>query len=170
MRLVPFVSSSALVVVLAASVAAVAGPESKPKAPALTAELATKGRATFLASCAVCHGDKGAGDGPTGMYLNPPPRNFAKDAFRQGDSVESIFATLQTGVAGTPMVAFPQLSEEDRWAVSWYVAHFRATKEGKKAKKIVDALPPLTPAAGAATPAAPATPAAAPAAPTTKAP
>ena len=163
MRLVPLLSSSALVVVLAASAAAVAGPEAKPKAPALTAEIATKGRATYQASCAVCHGDGGAGDGITGKYLNPPPRNFSKDPFKQGDSVEAIFQTLQTGVAGTPMVAFPQLSDDDRWAVSWYVAHFRATKEGKKAKKVVDALPPLTPAPGAAAPAAPTAPAPAPA-------
>lgn len=171
MRLVSSAASSLVLVALTAAATALAGPPAKSKAPALTAELAAKGRAAYMTSCTVCHGDGGAGDGMTGKYLNPPPRNFAREPFKQGDSVDAIFATLQTGVAGTPMVAFPQLSEDDRWAVAWYVAHFRDTKEGKKAKKIVDALPPLTSTtAGAAVPGptAPASPAApaAPAGPT----
>ena len=173
MRPVPSLASSLVVAALAVSgavsvsvsVAALAGPEAKPKAPALSPALAAKGRAVYQTSCTVCHGDGGAGDGVTGKYLNPPPRNFAKEAFKQGDSVEAIFATLLTGVPGTPMVAFPQLTEEDRWAVAWYVAHFRPTsKDGKKAKKIIDALPPLTTAAAPAAPAP--TPAAASSAPT----
>jgi mono/diheme cytochrome c family protein len=140
---------SALVVALAAvggggSIAALAG-EAKAKAPKLTPELATKGRATYLTVCSSCHGEKGDGLGPAGMYLNPKPRHFATEPFKQGEGVEQIFATLQTGVAGTAMVAFPQLTEEDRWAVAYYVAHFRPSKDGKKVKKVVDALPPLTP-------------------------
>jgi high-affinity iron transporter len=163
MRLVSSAASSLVLVALTAAATALAGPPAKSKAPTLTAELAAKGRATYQTSCTVCHGDGGAGDGMTGKYLNPPPRNFAREPFKQGDSVDAIFATLQTGVPGTPMVAFPQLSEDDRWAVAWYVAHFRDTKEGKKAKKIVDALPPLTSTTSitpaASVPAAPASPA-----------
>jgi mono/diheme cytochrome c family protein len=135
--------AAALFTVLAtASFPATAG-EPKPKAPKLTPELALKGRTTYLASCAACHGEKGDGAGPTGMYLNPKPRHFEKEPFKQGESVEQIFATLNTGVAGTAMVAFPQLSEEERWATAWFVAHFRPSKDGKKAKKIIEALPAL---------------------------
>lgn len=154
-----------------ASTAATAAPDApKPKAPKATAELLAKGRAAFETSCATCHGTKGDGKGPAGMYLTPPPRHFGVDPFKQGDSVEAIFATLQSGVPATPMVSFAHLPEDDRWAMAWYVAHFLPTKDGKKAKKLIDALPPLTapglppappsttPPATPLTPATPATP------------
>lgn len=131
-----------------------------PKAPKVTVELVTKGRASFEAACVACHGTNGDGSGPAGQYLNPKPRAFGKDPFKQGDSVEAIFMTLQSGVKDTPMVSFGHLPEDERWALAHYVSSFLSTKDGKKAKKLVDALPPLTPpAAPAPTPvAAPTTP------------
>jgi len=132
--------------------------EPKPKAPKLSPELAAKGRTTFQTLCASCHGDKGDGQGPAGLYLNPKPRHFEKDPFKQGESVEQIFATLATGVPGTAMVAYAHLPEEDRWAVAWYVHQFRPSKDGKKAKKVFDALPPTSPPGSTApAPAAPST-------------
>jgi mono/diheme cytochrome c family protein len=139
-----------------ATAAAATEPTPKPKAPKLTGELVAKGRAAYETACASCHGTAGDGNGPAGMYLNPKPRQFGKEPFKQGDSVEQIFMTLQTGVAGTPMVAFAHLPEDDRWAISYYVSHFLSTKGGKQVKKLVDKLPPLG--------APPATPAPAPAA------
>lgn len=148
-----------------AATAFAADPAPKPKAPKLTAELVTKGRTAYETSCAACHGTLGDGNGPAGQYLNPKPRQFGKEAFKQGDSVEQIFMTLQTGVAGTPMVAFAHLPEDDRWAMAYYVSHFLGTKDGKKAKKLVDKLPPLA-APAPSTPAAPAPATPAPATPT----
>ena len=156
--------AAALFTVLSTAGFSAAAGEPKSKAPKLTPELALKGRATYLASCAACHGEKGDGAGPTGMYLNPKPRHFEKEPFKQGESVEQVFATLNTGVAGTTMVAFPQLSEEERWATAWFVAHFRPSKDGKKARKIIEALPaignappvPATEAAPTPTPSQPA--------------
>ena len=163
-----------LAVLALASTAAAAVPDGAkpkaPKAPRATAGLLDKGRAAFETNCATCHGTGGDGKGPAGMYLTPPPRHFGVDPFKQGDSVEAIFGTLQTGIAGTPMVSFAHLPEDDRWAIAWYVAHFLPTKDGKTAKKLVDALPPLappglppappatTPPATPLTPATPATP------------
>lgn len=145
-----------VIAAVAAAGAALAGPEAaKPKAPKPTAELLVKGRAAFEVTCATCHGTAGDGNGPAGLYLKPKPRHFGVDPFKQGDSVEAIFATLETGVPASTMVAFAHLPEEDRWALSWYVAHFLGTKDGKKAKAIVAALPPLTPPATAVVPTPP---------------
>jgi mono/diheme cytochrome c family protein len=35
------------------------------------------GGATFKTRCAVCHGSSGAGDGPMGKMLKPPPPNLS---------------------------------------------------------------------------------------------
>ncbi|TMA38234.1 MAG: cytochrome c [Deltaproteobacteria bacterium] len=42
--------------------------------------------------------------------------------------MRQIFDTLGKGVPGTAMVKFTNLSEEERWALAWYV---RELKDGK---------------------------------------
>jgi mono/diheme cytochrome c family protein len=93
----------------------------KLKAPKQTPELLEKGKAAFAANCVTCHGEKGAGDGPAGLYMNPKPRDFTKDPFKQGTRPEEIFVTVTEGVKDTLMVGWPQISEEERWGLSYYV-------------------------------------------------
>lgn len=90
-----------------------------------TPALLEKGKSVYTTNCATCHGDKGDGMGPAGQYLNPKPRNFAKDKFKKGDSPDAIFKTVTKGLDGTAMTAFGHLSEEDRWAVTHYVRSFK---------------------------------------------
>jgi high-affinity iron transporter len=92
-----------------------------PTPPTLTPEMEKKADAAFKLYCATCHGETGAGDGPAAVALNPKPRNFTKDPFRQGSSVAEVFLTLQTGVPKTTMVAFAHLPEEDRWGLAYKV-------------------------------------------------
>ena len=42
----------------------------------LAAPALADGKTNFETLCASCHGPQGAGDGPAGAALNPPPRNF----------------------------------------------------------------------------------------------
>jgi mono/diheme cytochrome c family protein len=113
---------------LAAAVALLAGwveAAAQPKTPRRTPELVARGKATYSVYCIACHGETGAGDGSVAPTLNPRPRNFATEKFRQGSRVEQIFETLRTGVPGTAMVKFTNLPEEDRWALAWYVLELR---------------------------------------------
>lgn len=103
------------------------------KAP--TKEALEKGKAVFATNCVACHGETGAGDGPAGMVLNPRPRNFAKDPFKQGTKPEQVFKTITEGVPGTPMVGWPHLAEEDRWALAHYVRELLPKSGGKKPAK-----------------------------------
>lgn len=106
-------------IVFAAPLAVFAAP------PPSTPELIAKGKATFTSTCAPCHGDKGHGDGPAAVALNPKPRDYTKDALKNGDRPEDIFKTLTEGLKNTQMVSFAHLPEADRWALVYYVLELR---------------------------------------------
>ena len=106
-------------------------------APPKSQALLDKGKQSFLTNCMACHGEKGAGDGPGAVALNPKPRNYAKDPFKQGDKPDEIFNTLTKGVPGTPMVAFGHIPEEERWALVYWVLELKA--QGNDKPGIVDA-------------------------------
>jgi high-affinity iron transporter len=111
---------------LLAATAIVAAPR-KP-APARSPELLALGKRTYAIYCTACHGSTGAGDGSVAVKLNPKPRNFRTDKFRQGAKVTQIFDTLGKGVPGTAMVSYTNLSDEERWALAWYVLELKAGK------------------------------------------
>jgi len=96
------------------------------KVPKRSPERIEQGKATYAIYCVACHGERGAGDGSAAARLNPRPRNFSTEKFRQGESVSQIFDTLGKGVPGTAMVKFTNLSEADRWALAWYVLDLKA--------------------------------------------
>ena len=95
-------------------------------APKRTPQVVERGRGTYAVWCTACHGPEGAGDGPTAHTLNPPPRNFRTQKFKQGARVEQIFQTLGKGVPGSAMQPFRNLSDDERWALAWYVLELKA--------------------------------------------
>ncbi len=82
-------------------------------------DMIAHGHDVFSQNCAVCHGEKGLGDGPAGKALNA--RNFVEGKWKAGGDRVSLFKTLQNGLAGTPMVGFPQLPPQDRWSVIHFI-------------------------------------------------
>ena len=83
-----------------------------------------RGRAVFAEQCAACHGAAGHGDGPKAAHLKGPhPADLADPATMSGLAPLDIYRKVTIGVAGTAMPQFEEtLSEEDRWAVTAYVA------------------------------------------------
>lgn len=104
-----------------------------PKPPKKSPELLEAGKKLYELNCLPCHGEKGDGNGPVGQALVPKPRDFAKDPFKQGSKPEEVFGTLTHGVKDTAMVGYPQLSEDERWALSFHVLEL-VPKKGKDAK------------------------------------
>ncbi|MHC8356808.1 FTR1 family protein [Pseudomonas sp. LB3P81] len=96
------------------------------QAPIITPD-PTRGAPLYAQHCSVCHGDAGAGDGPAGVGLTPPPSNL-RDAARQDRlSLYAIYNTLGMGVEGTDMPAFAdQLDDRQRWDLATYIASFSA--------------------------------------------
>jgi len=50
-------------------------------APSLAGDAAA-GKKTYDTLCTTCHGPTGKGDGPAGVALNPPPRDFSVGEFK----------------------------------------------------------------------------------------
>ena len=81
----------------------------------------------FAAHCAVCHGGRGAGDGPAYPWLFPPPRDFTAGRFRLAStdngipSDEDLMRTLRRGIPGSAMPAWGWLPERDLEDLVWQV-------------------------------------------------
>ena len=96
-------------------------------APKPTKEVLEKGKASFALNCAACHGEKGNGDGPAAAALNPKPRNYTSDKFKNGETPDDVFKTLGAGLPNTAMVAFAHLPEDERWALALWVLELKKT-------------------------------------------
>lgn len=81
----------------------------------------SEGKKIFATSCASCHGNTGAGDGPAGKGLDPAPANFLDPEGKLASSPYQFFNTIRLGVPGTGMVAFPKLSDQEVWALAFYL-------------------------------------------------
>lgn len=95
-------------------------------APRQAPDLAV-GAHLYAAQCAACHGAGGRGDGALAAGLEPAPSNFHDAARMDVRSIYGLYNTITLGVAGTPMRAFAELSESERWALAFFVAGMRAT-------------------------------------------
>lgn len=83
----------------------------------------------FEAHCASCHGAQGRGDGPLAKGMDPAPSNFHDDARMKQRSIYGLYNTITLGVGGTPMRAFAEFNEGDRWALAFLAAGLRARPE-----------------------------------------
>jgi len=111
------------------------------QAPIITPD-PTRGAPLYAQHCSVCHGDTGAGDGPAGVGLMPPPSNL-RDASRVDRlSLYAIYSAVGLGVEGTDMPAFAdQLDDRQRWDLATYIASFsadQATSGSDKTYNIAD--------------------------------
>src|SRR5262245_21539937 len=82
-----------------------------------------RGEALYTAHCATCHGAEGRGDGPAAKGLAPPPANFHDRDRMARRSVYGLYSSITLGVSGTGMASFGSRSEDDRWALAFYVAN-----------------------------------------------
>jgi mono/diheme cytochrome c family protein len=101
-------------------------PEERPFETTLSSIAA--GRQIFIEQdCIKCHGESGEGDGVEAERLvddwDVPirPANLTRRYFRNGKHGRDIFRVFTTGVNGTPMPAFDDLSEEERWQLVDYI-------------------------------------------------
>ena len=92
--------------------------ERNPIAP--TAESIAAGKALYAANCQSCHGATGAGDGPAGAALVPPPADLITHVPLHPDRV--LFGFVRDGIPDTGMAgAGDRLSDDEIWHVVNYM-------------------------------------------------
>jgi mono/diheme cytochrome c family protein len=89
------------------------------------------GWAAYLKHCSSCHGEDGDGKGIGARFLDPAPRDFDFGRFRFVSTVngapsgKDLFETIGAGLAGTAMLPFAHLGEEEVWKTVDVVLAFR---------------------------------------------
>lgn len=91
-----------------------------PLAPAAPPDL-VRGAALYADQCAACHGARGAGDGPAGKDLKPPPVAFNEAVRARVRSAFGLYQVIDQGLEGTAMASFAHLPAEDRWALAFFI-------------------------------------------------
>jgi len=88
------------------------------------------GKQIYKQNCILCHGENGLGDGAGGEGMDPAPANFVDKEGMQNLTPFAAYNTIRLGVPGTGMPPFALLSDDEVWAVSFYVNSIRhlATK------------------------------------------
>jgi high-affinity iron transporter len=102
-----------------------------PVSPASVPDL-QRGAHLYQTQCVACHGAAGKADGPLAAGMDPPPIAFADPERARERSVFSLYQTTTSGVEGTAMPSFGALSEEDRWAVSFYVSTLSYSEQDRQ--------------------------------------
>ncbi len=100
-------------------------------APKGTPDLARAAQ-LYAANCAACHGTTGRGDGPLSKGMDPEPSDFHDQGRMKVRSIYGLYNTIALGVGGTPMRPFTEITEEDRWALAFFVGTLRGTDEEVK--------------------------------------
>jgi len=93
----------------------------KRKAPQdATYELIKTGKSIYSKKCSSCHGHPGKGDF---LKLNPAPADLGTKHFQKENTAGSVFFKLDEGMGGMPSFK-NQLSETDKWCVTFYIKSF----------------------------------------------
>ena len=92
-------------------------------------------KALFATNCSMCHGPSGQGDGPLAKNLSPEPTNFTDEERATNRSLMGLFDAVSNGIDDTPMVAFTQFNEQQRWSLAFYVGSL-AFKDVQKPQNV----------------------------------
>lgn len=79
------------------------------------------GKTLYQANCVSCHGNTGHGDGVAGTNLDPKPANFHDAELVWNSAPYKFYNTIRLGVPGTGMIAFSHLSDNEVWALAFYL-------------------------------------------------
>jgi mono/diheme cytochrome c family protein len=77
-----------------------------------------QGEKVAKVNCASCHGNKGKGDSPAAVALNPKPADWTSNRV-QDEADGEIFWKITTGRGAMP--SWRHLPESDRWALVRYI-------------------------------------------------
>ena len=80
-----------------------------------------RGRALFMSSCVLCHGEKGDGRGVRRAGLSEAPRDFTDSEWRHRTTPRHVFFAIREGIRGTPMAGWKAFGDDQIWDLVAYV-------------------------------------------------
>jgi mono/diheme cytochrome c family protein len=96
--------------------------------PRPSKRLLARGRDLFSTACSVCHGQNGDGLGELANRVRPRPTDFRRASYKLRSTPagtlptdEDLFGTITRGMHGTAMHRWPQMTEDDRWALVFHL-------------------------------------------------
>jgi cytochrome c oxidase cbb3-type subunit II len=92
-------------------------------------EARRNGRDLFLKSCALCHGERGDGQGARASAFATPPRDFTSAAWRRSVTPEHVFRSIRDGIPGTAMPAWRALGDDSLANLTAYVLTLRTARD-----------------------------------------
>lgn len=105
----------------------------------------TRGAVLYSESCASCHGETGAGDGPMAAGMEPPPIDFTDRKRYAQRNLYGLYNTITQGVPDTAMTPFHEMSAEDRWSLAFYVGQMAISDEQRSGNAADFSDPKLAP-------------------------
>ena len=91
-------------------------------------QMVAYGAKLFSQNCAMCHGDKGLGDGAAGAALNPKPRNLVEGPWKLGAGIINHYKTVTNGIPGSSMSSYKHLKPVDRFALVHFIESITKAK------------------------------------------
>jgi mono/diheme cytochrome c family protein len=88
----------------------------------VSVELREHGQALFLKHCALCHGERGDGNGVR-RSLSKPAADLTDVMWRRRASAEAVYLAIRDGIPRSPMAAWSVFSEQQTWALTAHVLH-----------------------------------------------
>ncbi|MBR9907689.1 MAG: c-type cytochrome [Gammaproteobacteria bacterium] len=88
----------------------------------------------YQAQCSACHGQQGQGDGPASMGLEPAPTDFTDLARAENRSLLGLYDAISKGIDETAMMAFTDLTDQQRWSLAFYVGSLAFQSQAQQAK------------------------------------
>ncbi len=88
------------------------------------------GKAIYEMRCAICHGEKGDGNGEKAKELTVKPTDFSSGMYKFRSTLEltptneDIFKTITRGLHGTAMLPWPGLTTNEKWQVAYFIKTF----------------------------------------------
>jgi high-affinity iron transporter len=82
----------------------------------------------YQGQCAACHGLQGEGNGLASASLDPAPSNFHNRQRMDQRSIYDFYRTLSLGIESTAMASFHTLSEDERWALAFYISTLASSR------------------------------------------
>ncbi len=85
----------------------------------MTPEEVIHGQELYAENCAICHGERGEGDGPEAGSLSVSPVDFTDQEFMGTRSAVDLFQSITDGLG--EMHSYADLAEADRWALTSFL-------------------------------------------------